>query len=110
MPESAADLLQGTLALLILKTLSRGPDHGWGVAQQIQARSGEVLTVNQGSLYPALHRLEAMGWIDSSWGTSTNNRRAKFYRLTPDGRQQLARETRSWTQFARAVQLVLQPG
>lgn len=110
MPESAADLLQGTLALLILKTLSRGPDHGWGVAQQIEARSREVLTVNQGSLYPALHRLEAMGWIDSSWGTSTNNRRAKFYRLTPDGRRQLARETRTWTQFARAVQLVLQPG
>jgi transcriptional regulator len=107
--EAATDLLQGTLALLILKTLSRGPDHGWGVAQQIEQRSGEILTVNQGSLYPALHRLEAKGWIASSWGVSTNNRRAKYYHLTVDGRQQLIRETRTWTRFAAAVHLVLQP-
>jgi transcriptional regulator len=109
MPPSTPDLLQGTLALLILQTLSRGPDHGWGVAQQIQQRSRDVLTVNQGSLYPALHRLETQGWIDATWGTSTNNRRAKFYRLTADGRAQLARETRTWTAFAKAVHLVLQP-
>ncbi|MDX2262534.1 MAG: PadR family transcriptional regulator [Gemmatimonadales bacterium] len=109
MSEAATDLLQGTLALLILKTLSRGPDHGWGVAQQIEQRSGEILSVNQGSLYPALHRLEAKGWIASTWGVSTNNRRAKYYHLTVDGRQQLIRETRTWTRFAGAVQLVLQP-
>ncbi|MES2306775.1 MAG: PadR family transcriptional regulator [Gemmatimonadota bacterium] len=109
MPESAAELLQGTLALLILQTLSRGPDHGWGVAQQIQDRSREILTVNQGSLYPALHRLEEQGWIESEWGISTNNRRAKFYRLTTVGRKQLVRETHTWTQFAKAVHWVLQP-
>lgn len=102
------DLLQGTLDLLILKTLSLGPQHGWGVAQRIQQMSKDVLAVNQGSLYPALHRLEEQGWIGSEWGTSENNRRAKFYTLTATGRRQLAREEQSWAQFVSAVGLVLQ--
>jgi PadR family transcriptional regulator PadR len=102
------DLLQGTLDLLILKTLSLGPQHGWGVAQRIQQMSQDVLEVNQGSLYPALHRLEEQGWIGSEWGTSDNNRRAKFYTLTATGRRQLAREEQSWTQFVSAVGNVLQ--
>jgi PadR family transcriptional regulator len=105
---SAPDLLQGTLDLLILKTLSSGPMHGWGVAQRILAASHNLLQVQQGSLYPALHRLEQRGWIVAEWGTSDNNRRARFYRLTADGRRQLARETESWRQFAGAVHFVLQ--
>ena len=108
MSESSTDLLQGTLDLLVLKTLSLGAMHGWGVAQRIQQTSRSVLQVNQGSLYPALHRLEEQGLIDSEWGASENNRRAKFYRLTPAGRRQLARETESWLQYARAVQWILQ--
>jgi len=104
----STDLLQGTLDLLILKTLQAGDMHGWGVAQRIQQLSRDALAVNQGSLYPALHRLEDRGWIAASWGTSENNRRARFYRLTADGRRQLARETAAWTQYAGAVQLILQ--
>jgi len=106
--QPTSDLLQGTLDLLILKTLSLGPQHGWGVAQRIQQMSREVLQVNQGSLYPALHRLEDQGWIEAEWGVSDNNRRAKFYRLTAAGRKQLAQETRSWEQFTRAVHWILQ--
>ena len=102
------DLLQGTLDLLILKTLSLGPLHGWGVAQRIRQMSQDVLEVNQGSLYPALHRLEEQGWIGSEWGTSDNNRRAKFYTLTAAGRRQLSREEQSWAQFVSAVSQVLQ--
>jgi PadR family transcriptional regulator PadR len=102
------DLLQGTLDLLILKTLSLGPQHGWGVAQRIQQMSRELLQINQGSLYPALHRLEEQGWIESEWGVSDNNRRAKFYRLTAGGQAQLDRETASWSQYAEAVRWVLQ--
>ena len=102
------DLLQGTLDLLILKTLSLGPLHGWGVAQRIRQMSQDVLEVNQGSLYPALHRLEEQGWIGSEWGTSENNRRAKFYTLTTAGRRQLSREEQSWAQFVSAVSQVLQ--
>jgi PadR family transcriptional regulator PadR len=102
------DLLQGTLDLLILKTLSLGPQHGWGVAQRIQQMSRELLQINQGSLYPALHRLEEQGWIESEWGVSDNNRRAKFYRLTAGGQAQLDRETASWSQYADAVRWVLQ--
>ncbi|MBN1208344.1 MAG: PadR family transcriptional regulator [Myxococcaceae bacterium] len=102
------DLLQGTLDLLILKTLSLGPQHGWGVAQRIRQMSRDVLEVNQGSLYPALHRLEEQGWIDSEWGTSENNRRARFYKLTATGRRQLTREEQSWVQFVSAVGQVLQ--
>lgn len=102
------DLLQGTLDLLILKTLQPGPTHGWDISQRIRQVSGEVLAVNQGSLYPALHRLEAQGWIASEWGASDNNRRAKFYRLTAAGRRQLAAETENWERFSQAVGLILQ--
>ena len=108
MSQSTTDLLQGTLDLLILKTLSLGPNHGWGVAQRIQQVSRNLLQVNQGSLYPALHRLEEQGWIDSEWGVSDNNRRAKFYRLTGTGRDQLERETEVWRQYAQAVRWILQ--
>ena len=108
MSQSTTDLLQGTLDLLILKTLSLEPQHGWGVAQRIQQVSRNLLQVNQGSLYPALHRLEEQGWIDSEWGVSENNRRAKFYRLTAAGREQLERETEVWRQYAQAVRWILQ--
>jgi PadR family transcriptional regulator, regulatory protein PadR len=102
-----ADVLQGTLDLLILKALSLRPMHGWGVAQRIQQISRDVLQVNQGSLYPALHRLEDRGWISSEWGVSENNRRAKFYSVTKEGRQQLAEETALWRRFAGAVNAIL---
>lgn len=108
MSTSSTDLLQGTLDLLILKTLSLGPQHGWGVAQRIQQVSRNLLQVNQGSLYPALHRLEDQGFIAAEWGTSENNRRAKFYRLTPEGQTQLDRETEVWRQYAQAVRWILQ--
>jgi PadR family transcriptional regulator PadR len=108
MSQSTTDLLQGTLDLLILKTLSLQPQHGWGVAQRIQQMSRNLLQVNQGSLYPALHRLEEQGWIDSEWGVSENNRRAKFYRLTDEGRIQLESETASWRRYAEIVHWVLQ--
>jgi transcriptional regulator len=108
MSPSTTDLLQGTLDLLILKTLSLGSQHGWGVAQRIQQVSRNLLQVQQGSLYPALHRLEEQGWIDSEWGVSDNNRRAKFYRLTDAGRRQLERETEVWRQYAQAVRWILQ--
>jgi transcriptional regulator len=111
MARSGTDLLQGTLELLILKTLHVGePMHGWGVAVRIQQISDDVLQVNQGSLYPALHRLEHKGWIRSEWGTSDNNRRAKFYRLTALGRRQLADEQDQWDAFSAAVQRVLASG
>jgi transcriptional regulator len=108
MSPSTTDLLQGTLDLLILKTLSLGPQHGWGVAQRIQQVSRNLLQVNQGSLYPALHRLEEQGWIDSEWGVSDNNRRAKLYRLTAAGRDQLEWKTEVWRQYAQAVRWILQ--
>jgi PadR family transcriptional regulator PadR len=108
MSPTSTDLLQGTLDLLILKTLSLGAQHGWGVAQRIQQVSRNLLQINQGSLYPALHRLEEQGWIESEWGVSDNNRRAKFYRLTETGRVQLDRETEVWRQYAEAVRWVLQ--
>lgn len=105
------DLLQGTLDLLILKTLQVGePMHGWGVAVRIQQLSEDVLQLNQGSLYPALHRLEHRGWIRSEWGTSENNRRAKFYRLTALGRGQLSDEQEQWDAFSAAVQRILAAG
>jgi PadR family transcriptional regulator PadR len=102
-----ADLLQGTLDLLILKTLALEPMHGWGIAQRIQQISRDVLQVQQGSLYPALHRLEHQGWIAAAWGTSENNRRAKFYRLTAAGRKQLGRETQDWARLSAAVAQIL---
>src|SRR5690348_18302630 len=100
------DRLQGTLDLLVLKTLLRGPMHGWSVALRIQDVSRDALQINQGSLYPALHRLEDAGFVASEWGTSDNNRRAKYYRLTPRGRKQLALVTESWERFGEAVSLV----
>src|ERR671929_2114397 len=106
--DKKTDLLQGTLDLLILKTLQTGATHGWDIAQRIRQLSREVLSVNQGSLYPALHRLEAQGWIASEWGSSDNNRRAKFYKLTAVGRRQLAAETERWGRFSRAVSLILE--
>jgi PadR family transcriptional regulator, regulatory protein PadR len=102
-----SDLLQGTLDLLILKTLARGPMHGWGISLRIQEISEEVLQVNQGSLYPALHRLEQQGLIAAEWGNSENNRQAKFYELTKTGRKQLAEETRNWERLSTAVARVL---
>jgi transcriptional regulator len=101
------DLLQGTLDLLILKTLQQGPRHGWDIAQRIQQVSQEVLRVGQGSLYPALYRLENRGLISAEWGASENNRKAKFYRLTAGGRKQLAAETEGWERFTGAVALIL---
>jgi len=107
MPPTRSDLLQGTLDVLVLKTLSSGPMHGWGISQRIQQVSEDVLAVNQGSLYPALHRLEEKGWIQAEWGNSENNRRARYYSLTRAGRRQLAEETESWERFAAAVARVL---
>ncbi len=104
------DLLQGTLDVLVLKTLLSAPMHGWGISQRIQQLSEDVLQVNQGSLYPALYRLEARGWIRSEWGASENNRRARFYELTRRGRKQLAEEQESWERFAQAVSRVLAAG
>jgi len=101
------DLLQGTLDLLILQTLVPGPMHGWGVAQRIQQVSKDVLQIGQGSLYPALHRLEYKGWIRADWGASENNRRAKFYSLTRAGRTQLGAELASWERLSAAIALVL---
>jgi len=102
------DLVQGTLDLLILKTLALEPMHGWGIAQRIRQVSGEVLQVNQGALYPALHRLEQNGWIKAKWGESDNNRRAKFYSLTPAGRKYLEREQANWQRLSTGIGLVLQ--
>jgi transcriptional regulator len=104
---SSTELLQGTLDLLILQTLAAGPMHGWGVAQRIQQVSDEVLQIGQGSLYPALHRLEYKGWIQADWGSSENNRRAKYYALTATGRTQLEEELESWERLSAAIALVL---
>jgi|SRR6185312_12297737 len=102
-----ADLLQGTLDLLILRTLAAGPLHGWGIAKRMLVVSGDVLSVGQGSLYPALHRLENQGWIRAEWRDSDLGRPAKFYALTADGRRQLERELKSWNRLAGAVQMVI---
>jgi len=102
------DLLQGTLDMLILKTLGPGPEHGWAIAQRIQQMSEDVLQIGQGSLYPALHRLEYRGWIRAQWGASENNRRARFYSLTAAGRRQLDAELANWERLTGAVNLVLQ--
>ena len=102
-----ADLLQGTLDLLVLKTLRVEPLHGWGISKRIRQLSSDVLQVNQGSLYPALYRLEEQGWVSAEWGISPEGRRAKFYTLTPLGRKQLADEQASWRLFTSAVEQVL---
>ena len=107
---SQTDALRGSLDLLVLKTLSLAPMHGWGISQRVQQISEGVLEVNQGSLYPALQRLEKDGLIRSHWGTSENNRRARFYELTPSGRRALGEEVESWRRFAAGLEAVLQTG
>jgi PadR family transcriptional regulator PadR len=102
------DLPQGTLDLLILRTLSLEPQHGWAISERVQQVSSDVLRIQQGSLYPALHRLERRGWIKAKWGTSDNNRRAKYYELTRVGRKQLEAETDSWRKLTAAVAQVLE--
>jgi PadR family transcriptional regulator, regulatory protein PadR len=108
MPESKLDLLQGTLDLLILRTLHNGPMHGWAISERIQQISQDVLRVNQGSLYPAMHRLEHQGWIKAEWGVSELGRRARFYQLTAAGRKQLERESENWMRLAVAIGRVLE--
>jgi PadR family transcriptional regulator len=103
-----SDLVQGTLDLLILKTIVMEPRHGWGIAQRIRQVSGEVLQVNQGALYPALHRLEQNGWIRAKWGESENNRRARYYSLTAAGRKYLEQEEANWIRLSTAIGLVLE--
>jgi PadR family transcriptional regulator, regulatory protein PadR len=101
--EKSSGLLQGTLELLVLKTLSWGPMHGYGIASWIESATGDVLRVEEGSLYPALYRMARKGWIEAEWGTSENNRRAKFYHLTPEGRRQFREQTSGWQRLATAV-------
>jgi len=103
-------LLQGTLDLLVLRILALGPHHGHGIAVAIQARSGDTLLVDHGSLYPAIQRLEQRGWIGGTWGTSENNRRARFYSLTPTGRKQLAVEAGRWNRLVESIARVMEPG
>jgi transcriptional regulator len=106
-PIDRTDLLQGTLDMLILKIVALGPVHGYGIAQRIRQISKEVLIVQQGSLYPALHRLEKRGWLAAEWGDSENGREAKFYRLSAKGRRQLAAEEATWSRLSQAVELIL---
>jgi PadR family transcriptional regulator len=106
-PQNQADALRGSIDLLVLKTLSLGPMHGWGVSQRIQQSSRDVLEINQGSLYPALQRLEKAGLIASRWGTTENNRKARYYRLTASGRRALGEEIENWRRFATALEAVL---
>ena len=108
MTRASLDLLQGTLDVLILKTLSWGPMHGYGVSRWIRQRTDDVLTVEDAALYQALHRLERRGWIESEWGLSENNRRAKYYQLTAEGRRQLRAEVSTWQRYAAAVSRVLE--
>jgi len=108
MTDPTSDVLRGTLDLLILKTLSIEPMHGWGISQRIQQLSRGILDVNQGSLYPALQRLEYKGWLESAWGTTENKRRAKYYRLTESGNEALVEETGQWRRYIGAVECILQ--
>jgi PadR family transcriptional regulator PadR len=110
MAQSKNDVLSGTLALLVLTTLARGAMHGYGITLHIQRVSNDVLRVEEGSLYPALHRMEQDGWIRAEWGVSENNRRARYYAMTPKGRKQLAQEEKSWSELTQAVASVLQFG
>ena len=104
-----SDLIQGTLDLLILKTLAAEPKHGWAIAKRIQQVSDEVLQITQGSLYPALHRLEKRGWLQSKWGISEANHKAKYYELTPAGKEQLARERDRWSQMVSVMGRIMNP-
>ena len=108
MGKTKGELVQGTLDMLVLRTLARGPMHGWGIAQSIQQISRDVLRVEEGSLYPALHRMELDDWIDSEWGISDNNRRAKFYRLTARGRKALQEEAVHWQDLVQAIARVME--
>jgi transcriptional regulator len=108
MPALPNERLQGTLDLLVLRSLTAGPLHGWSIADRIQVVSREILSVGQGSLYPALHRLESRGWVSAEWGVADTGRRARFYRLTAQGRRQLEVERESWNAFVEAVRRVLQ--
>lgn len=110
MTKAKNDNLQGTLTLLVLKSLDQGPMHGWGITLHLQQISNEVLRVEEGSLYPALHRMEQQGWIAAEWGVSENNRRARYYRLTQLGRKQLTAEQANWRKITEAVMLVLEFG
>ncbi|MGD0912795.1 MAG: PadR family transcriptional regulator [Terracidiphilus sp.] len=105
---TSLDLPQGTLDLLILRTLLPGAQHGWAISERVQQVSGDMLRIQQGSLYPALHRLERRGWVKAKWGVSDNNRKAKYYELTRSGHKQLASETESWRKLTSAVSLVLE--
>ena len=107
--QNRIEMLQGTLHLLILQTVARGAEHGHGISQAIRARSGELLSVETGSLYPALHRLEKKGWLDSEWRSSENNQRAKYYTLTKSGKKQLAAEQDKWKLLVQAISGVLDP-
>lgn len=109
MSNERIDLPQGTLDLLILRTVALGPQHGWAIAERVQQMSSDVLRIQQGSLYPALHRLERRGWIKAHWGTSDNNRRAKYYELTKSGHKQLETEKAAWEKLTAAVSQVLKP-
>jgi transcriptional regulator len=108
--EAKIDLLQGTLDMLILRTLLFGPMHGYSIVRSIEQTSGDVLKVDHGSLYPALQRLERRGWITADWGTSENNRRARYYRLTSVGRKHLTAQTSKWQRMTEAISRILQPG
>jgi transcriptional regulator len=108
-PDARTDLLHGTLDMLILRTLQWGPQHGYAIGQTIRAQSSEVLQVEAGSLYPALQRLAKRGWVTAKWGQTEANQRAKFYRLTPEGRKQLHRETSRWTELVNAIARVMTP-
>jgi PadR family transcriptional regulator PadR len=108
-PDARTDLLHGTLDMLILRTLMWGPQHGYAIAQAIRAQSSDVLQVEAGSLYPALQRLAKKDWVTSEWGQTGANQRAKFYQLTPDGKQQLVREESRWTELVNAISRVMKP-
>jgi PadR family transcriptional regulator PadR len=110
LPTEKSDLLQGTLDMMILKIVALGPVHGYGISLRIRQISQEVLQVQQGSLYPALHRLEKRGWVEADWGESDNGRQARFYRLSTEGRKQLTIEESNWRRLAEAVSLVMQAG
>ena len=107
MDKSRNDMIRGTLDMLILKVLSLQPMHGWGISERIQAMSREVLEVNQGALYPALHRLRRRGWVTSGWSVTENNRRARYYELTAEGRRQLGQEVRHWQRLSAAVDRIV---